>query len=45
MFMCWLCGIARIVEDVFFANAEKACVVVERTSRENKLTNRYNDKY
>ena len=43
MFMCWLCGIARIVEDVFFANAEKACVVVERPSRKAKLNNRYND--
>ncbi len=45
MFMCWLCGIARIVENIFFTNAEKACVVVERSGSENKLKNRYNDQY
>jgi hypothetical protein len=45
MFMCWLCGIARIVENAFFADAERACVVVERSSRENKLSNSCNDEY
>jgi hypothetical protein len=45
MFMCWLCGIARFVENVFFANAEKARVVVKKSSSEDKLVKRYSDEY
>jgi len=45
MFMCWLCGIARFVENVFFQNAEKAYVVVEKSDRVEKLSSRSNDRY
>ena len=43
MFMCWLCGIARIVENVFFSETEKECTVIEKTSRKEKLSNAWNE--
>lgn len=45
MFMCWICGIARFIENVFFQNAEKAYVVVEKSNTADKLNNRRNDRY
>lgn len=45
MFMCWICGIARFVENVFFQNAEKAYVVVEKSNVTDKLNNRRSDRY
>jgi|GEM_PF-6324427 len=45
MFMCWICGIARIIENAFFQNAEKAYVVVERSNAADKLNNRRSDRY
>lgn len=44
MFMCWLCGIARIVERVFFATAEKGYVVMKETSTDKKLSTRVSEK-
>ncbi|WP_432735722.1 hypothetical protein [Maridesulfovibrio sp. FT414] len=45
MFMCWLCGIARIVERIFFATTEKGCAVMKEVSRKEKLSTRCTEKY